>query len=480
MALMTKEQYVESIRKLKPNLYIYGEKVDNLLEHVLTHTMVDSISQLHKFAPDTPLLRAKSNLTQKEINRYVHLHITKEDLIKRVQLKRFMTPQHGCCLGARCVGNDAINAVYATTYDIDQKYKTTYHARFRKWLEMVQEEDLSVGGTMTDSKGDRSKKPFQQENKDAYLRIVEKNDKGIIVRGAKAHQSGAPVDHELLVMPTENMSDEDKDYSVCFATPSYAPGITQIFEAPAPNARRLNSSEIDLGNARYGVHGASLVVFDDVFIPWERVFMCGEYDFTLDLVLRFADLHRLTFAGCKSGHCDLVIGACAVGAEYNGVPKVAHIRDKLVRLRSAADLAYGCAIGSAYLSEISPSGVYFPDSSLVNAAKLQAINAVYLATQVGADIMGGIVCTAPSGKDLDNPKLKGYIDKYFQANPKYSAEDRIRIARLVEFLIGQGSIIPPESMLGGGPPAACELMIRRSIDFGYLMDAAKKIAGIKV
>lgn len=236
---------------------------------------------------------------------------------------------------------------------------------------------------------------------------------------------------------------------------------------------------MDFGNFEYGVHGSTLVVFNDVFIPKERVFMCGEYEFAGIMAATFGTFQRMATAGCKSGHCDLTYGAAAVAAEYNGCDKMSHIRDKIVEMSFQSALAYGTAIAAGYKAKATPSGVYLPDDLLVNAAKLQAVEAVWLASKLASEIVGGIVCTAPSQKDFKNPEIAEYVEKYFKGRADVSTENRVRIARLVEYLVGQGSIVPTESSHGGGPAALQKLGIRQSNNLNYLKGRAKKIAGIK-
>jgi 4-hydroxybutyryl-CoA dehydratase/vinylacetyl-CoA-Delta-isomerase len=467
MGRKTKAEYLQSMQELKPNLYAFGEKVENVMDFPLTRANINAVALTYELADERPILTATSHLTGEEINRFTHIHVTQEDLLKRIEMMRWLTPQHGGCVGARCVGCDGMQAVYATTYDMDQALGTSYHESFKKWLTYVQQNDLSVAGMMTDIKGDRRLRPGQQPDPDSFVHVVERRDDGIIVRGAKAHMSGAPITHEFLVMPTESMTEGDADFALSFAIPNGTEGVTQIMEAPAGNFRWLNGDELDRGNWKYGIHGASLVVFDNVFVPWDRVFMCGEYEFSGSLVGRFADMHRYTFIGCKSGHCDLVAGACALAAEGLGVEKVGHIKEKLTEIVEMASLAYGTGVGSGALGTQTASGSWVPDTILVNAGKVQGIKTVYRASEIAAEIAGGVVCTMPSQKDLRNPEIGPLVDKYFKAVDDISAADRIKLLRLIEYFIGQGSVIPAESLLGGGAPAACRTAIRASMNLSY-------------
>ncbi|HOW57905.1 MAG TPA: 4-hydroxyphenylacetate 3-hydroxylase N-terminal domain-containing protein, partial [Smithellaceae bacterium] len=236
---------------------------------------------------------------------------------------------------------DALNALSITTFNIDQKHKTSYYNRFVKYLEYVQNNDLVCDGAMTDPKGDRSLAPHQQSDPDMYLHIVEERKDGIVVRGAKAHQTGAVNSHEIIVMPTIAMSEQDKDYAVTFSLPSDTRGIVYIMGRQSCDTRKLEGETMDRGNVLFGGHEA-LVVFDNVFVPWERVFMFREYEFAGELVENFASYHRQSYA-CKVGVGDVLIGATQLIAEYNGAGKASHVKDKIIEMNHLNETLYcGC------------------------------------------------------------------------------------------------------------------------------------------
>lgn len=477
------QQYKNSIRKKKPTVYAFGERVKQVADHPAFAPALNAIALTYEMAREGEyenLMIVRSPFTGKMTNRFLHICQSPEDLIKRCELGKFLTPFHGACVGARCAGTAALNALYAMTFDMDGKYGTDYHQRFLKFLKYAQREDLTCSGMVTDAKGDRSLSPGQQTDRDVYLRVTEVREDGIVVRGAKAHQSGAALAHFNLVAPTVSLKENEKEFAVAFAVPPNAPGMIHIAEAPAPNARRLfDSDEMDFGNFKYGVHGSTLVVFDDVFIPRERVFMCGEHEFAGPLATMFGAFQRLATAACKSGHCDLTCGAAAVAAEYNGCAKMGHVRDKITEMSFQSVLAYGSAIAAGFKGATTPSGVCVPNDLLVNAAKLQAVEAVWTASKLAAEIVGGVVCTAPSRRDLENSEITTYVDKYFKGRAEISTENRVRIVRLIEYLVGQGSIVPTESSHGAGPAAVQRLMIRQNNNLNYLKERALRMAGIK-
>ena len=268
MGLMTAKEYRDSLRKLHTRVYMFGEKIDNWVDHPMIRPSINSVAMTYELAQDPQykeLMTATSHLTGKVVNRFTHIHRSSEDLIKKVKMQRLVGQKTASCF-QRCVGMDAFNAVYSTTYEIDQKYGTTYHEKLMAFLMYIQEHDLVVDGAMTDPKGDRSLAPHQQPDQDAYLHVVERRNDGIVVCGAKAHQTGALNSHWHLIMPTISMREEDKDWAVSFACPSDAEGVYMIYGRQSCDTRKLEGSLVDCGNPNYGGQ-ETLVVFDHVFIP---------------------------------------------------------------------------------------------------------------------------------------------------------------------------------------------------------------------
>jgi len=484
MALRTKQEYFDSIKQLKTELYAMGEKVNDLSAHPCFRPPLEAIGLVYELSGRKEYedsLTARSPFISDKINRFAHILQEQDDLAKRFRIARFMVHKHGACIGARCVSTGALNSVFAATYDMDRELGTAYHNRFLDFLKFVQKNDLAVCGAMMDVKGDRSLSPGKQPDPDAYLHIVEKRKNGIVVRGAKASISGAAIANEIVVLPCTALQPGEESYAVCFAVPSDAPGIIHVAEAPAPNVRRLHGDEMDFGNARYGTHGSTHVIFEDVFVPEDRIFMCGEQKFAGSLVNYFAMLQRLATSGCKTGHRDLLIGAAAVIADYNGIGNARHIREKLTDLYFQSELSAGCALAAVYNARKSPSGVFFPDPLYINLAKLQGVNAIWNGNFIIADVAGGLVCTPPTARDIQNEKIGKLLTKYFKGKSDVPTEHRIRMMRLVEYLSGQGSVVPIESTHGAGSPQAQRIVIQNT-----LMNAierfkkdAKVMAGIE-
>lgn len=481
MTMKTGKEYIESLRKLNLNLYMFGEKVTSPVDNPIIIPSMNAVALTYDLAHDPmyeDLMTATSHLTGKKINRFTHIFQNTEDLVKKVKRQRLLGQKTACCF-QRCVGQDAFNAVYSTSFEVDKKYNTNYYDNFVKFLLYVQEEDLVVDGAMTDVKGDRGLSPSKQVDPDMYLRVVERREDGIIVNGCKAHQTGIVNSHEILCMPTIAMGEDDKDYALSFAIPSDAPGITLIYGRQSCDTRKLEDSQIDVGNSEFGGHEA-LIVFDHVFVPKDRIFLNGESEFCGTLVERFSGHHRPSYA-CKVGVGDVLIGAAALAADYNGVAKASHIKDKLVEMTHLNETLYSTALACSYEGTPTPSGAHLIDLMLANVCKLNITKFPYEMSRLAEDIAGGQMVTQPSEKDFKSPVVGKYIEKYLRGVNDCPTENRMRIMRLIENMtLGTGAVgYRTESMHGAGSPQAQKIMIARLANLSHKKDLAKHIAKIK-
>ena len=489
--LMTGAQYIESLRKLKTRVYMFGEEIENWVDHPIIRPSINCVAMTYDLANDpqyADIMTAKSNLTGEVINRFGHLHQSTEDLKKKVKMHRLCGQKTASCF-QRCVGMDAFNAVYSTTFEVDEKYHTKYHQNFINFLKMVQTEDLVVDGAMTDPKGDRSLAPSAQKDPDMFVHVVEKREDGIVVRGAKCHQTGSINSHWHIIMPTQAMKPEDKDYAVSFACPSDAEGLYMIYGRQSCDTRKLEeSADVDLGNKQFGGQEA-LVVFDNVFIPNEYVFLNGEAEFAGMLVERFAGYHRQSYGGCKVGVGDVIIGAAALAADYNGANKASHIKDKLIEMTHLNETLYCCGIACSTEGYETKAGNYQIDLLLANVCKQNVTRFPYEIVRLAEDIAGGLMVTMPSEKDFKSDKVVGrngetigeICNKYFSASPTCTTEERMRILRFLENICLGASAVGyrTESMHGAGSPQAQRIMISRQGNIEAKKELAKAIAGIK-
>ena len=478
--LKTGKQYRESLEKLNLKVHLFGERIRNVVDHPLIRPSMNAVALTYDLAHQPEhreIMTAVSHLTGQRINRFTHIHQSADDLIKKSKMGRLLGSLTGCCF-QRCVGMDALNALSITTHDAEVRSGTDYHRRFLKYLEYVQQNDLTCDGAMTDPKGDRSQPPHAQADPDLYLRVIERKPEGIVVRGAKIHQTGAVNSHEIIVMPTVAMREADRDYAVAFALPSDSPGITYIIGRQSCDTRKLEDSTFDRGNLFFGGHEA-LVVFDEVFVPWERVFLCGEHEFAGGLVERFASYHRQSYA-CKVGVGDVLIGAAQTAAEYNGVAKSSHIRDKIIEMNHLNETLYCGCIACAAEGHREASGTWMVDTLLANVHKQNVTRFPYEIARLAQDIAGGLLVTLPSEKDFKTPETGRWIEKYCRGRAGVPVEHRMRILRLIENLtLGAAAVgYLTESMHGAGSPQAQRVMIAREVNLQEKQAAAKRLCGI--
>lgn len=482
MALMTGKEYLESLRKMKTKVYLMGELVENFVDHPMIRPSMNSVAATYDLAHQEEhkeVMTAVSNITGERVNRFCHLHQSTEDLKNKVKMQRLLGQKTASCF-QRCVGMDAFNAIYSTTFEIDEKYGTHYHENFKKYMKFVQDNDLTVDGAMTDPKGDRGLAPHQQQDPDLYLRVVEQREDGIVVRGAKAHQTGAVNSHEHLIMPTIAMGENDKDYAVSFSIESDAPGIIMIYGRQSCDTRKLEDGSIDVGNPSYGGQEA-LVVFNDVFIPNERIYLNGEHEFAGMLVERFAGYHRQSYGGCKVGVGDALIGAAALAAEYNGVTRASHVKDKLIEMTHLNETLYACGIACSTEGVQTKAGNYQIDLLLANVCKQNVTRYPYEIARLAEDIAGGLMVTMPTDMDFNHPEIGKYCTKYFAGNSKVPVENRQKVLRFIENLtLGAAAVgYRTESMHGAGSPQAQRIMISRQGNIQGKKELVKELTGIK-
>jgi 4-hydroxybutyryl-CoA dehydratase/vinylacetyl-CoA-Delta-isomerase len=482
MVLKTGNDYIDSLKGRRLDAYFLGEKVTDPAGHPVIGSSLRSLAATYDLAHDPdPARRTLATAETPEgavVNRFTHIHRSAEDLVKKIKLQRALGRRVGCCF-QRCVGWDALNALFITTHEVDAALGTSYHQRFLRFLAHVQVGDLVCQGAMTDVKGDRGARPGRQEDPDLFVRVVRRTADHIVVRGAKAHQTGALGAHEIIVMPTLALGPGEEDYAVSFAVPSDTPGITFVVGRQASDLRAVYDLPLDQGNARFAAHEA-LTVFDDVAVPLERVFLLGEVAYSGKLVERFAGFHRQSYGGCKAGIGDVLIGAVALAADYNGVAGASHVRDKLVEMVHLNETIYSCGLACSSEGKATPAGSYIIDLLLANVCKQNVTRLPYEMARLAQDLAGGLLCTLPSARDLANPATGEYIRKYLKGVPGVATEDRMRVLRLIETLtIGRGAVsYLVESMHGAGSPQAQRVVIGRQAPLDEYREAARALAGI--
>ena len=479
--MKTAKEYLESLKEKDFEIYMFGERVKNHSDNPIikpTRNCVAATYELAEKPEYEAMMTATSHLSGQKVNRFCHIHQSIDDLVKKSKMGRVLGAYTGSCF-QRCVGMDSLNALSMVCYDMDQKHGTEYYKRFLKYLRYVQDEDLVCDGAMTDAKADRSLRPSEQPDPDQYLHVVEEKEDGIVVKGAKLHQTGAVNSHEIIVMPTRAMREDDKDYAVTFAVPSDTKGIIYIYGRQSCDTRKLEAGNIDIGNTMYGGQEC-MVVFENVFVPWERVFMYKEWDFAGDLVEKLASYHRQSYA-CKAGIGDALIGATQLIAEYQGTAKASHIKDRILEMIHLNETIHCCSLTCAHEGHKEPSGTYYVNPLWANVTKLHVTKVPYEIAKSAQEVAGGIMVTMPSEKDFSDPNIGQYVSKYLKGVEGIPIEHRVRILRLIENItLGTGAVCYlTESMHGAGSPQAQKIMIGRTSDLERMKSAAKRLSGIK-
>ncbi|WP_338829581.1 4-hydroxyphenylacetate 3-hydroxylase family protein [Bradyrhizobium sp. 27S5] len=471
-------EYIESLRGRKLKVYLMGEAVEEPVDHPIIRPSINAVARTYDLANEDPeLASAISPLTGDRVNRFLHISASPGDLVMQNKMQRRLGQLTGTCF-QRCVGMDALNSLHSVTYDLDGKHSTGYHARFKQFLARVQRANLVIGGAMTDVKGDRGRSPSQQADPDLFLHVVRRTSEGVYVSGAKAHQTGCLNSHWLIVMPTMRLEAADKDYAIAGAIPVDADGITYIYGRQSCDTRSAEEGDIDAGNARFSGQEA-IIVFEEVFIPNELVFLDGEFEFASTLVERFTCYHRRSYV-CKTGVGDVLIGAAAAVADYNGVEHVSHVRDKLVEMTHLNETIYGTGVAASHQGIAMKSGAYLPDEMLANVCKHHVTRFPYEIGRLAQDLAGGLMVTLPSERELRHETVGPLIEKYLKGRPEVSTEDRIRVLRLVENMtLGRNAVgYLTESMHGAGSPQAQRIQIARSMQIEFKKTLAKTLAGV--
>jgi 4-hydroxybutyryl-CoA dehydratase/vinylacetyl-CoA-Delta-isomerase len=477
--ITTGEEYIESLRGRDLNVFLFGERVTEPVDHPIIRPSINAVAKTYELALTNPELgSALSPFTGTRINRFLHIAESPEDLVLQNKMQRRLGQLTGTCF-QRCVGMDAFNALYSVTHEIDTAYASNYHERFRSFVKMTQQAGAVIGGAMTDVKGDRSKAPHEQDDPDMYVHITKRTADGVYVTGAKAHQTGCVNSHWIIIMPTIRLGEADKDFAIVGAIPVDAKGITYIYGRQSCDTRSMEGTGLDAGNQQFAGQEA-MIVLKDVFIPNEYIFMDGEHDFAAMLVERFTCYHRRSYV-CKSGVGDVLIGAAATIAEYNGADRASHIKDKLVEMTHLNETIYGTGIASSYQATQTKSGNFINDEMLANVCKHHVTKIPYEIGRLAQDLAGGLVVTLPSEQDLQHPEIGPMIRKYLQGRADIPTEDRMRILRLIENMtLGRNAVgYLTESMHGAGSPQAQRIQIARQMQLDIKKQLAQKLAGIE-
>jgi len=474
--IKSKEQYFNNLFNMRNNVYIGGDAV-NRNDHRLRPGL-NVMATTFELAADPKykgVATATSSITGEEINRFVHLPQTPYDLMQKQKLIKMGARRVGGCI-QRCMGWDGSIALAVATKEMDDEYGTDYHTRCLKFLKHVHENDISLTCAQTDIKGDRLLRPSKQKNPDAYVRILEKRDDGIVVSGMKMSITAVAYVEEFLVLPTRALMEDDDDYAVAFAIPADTEGVSLVTR---PVWHREKDDTDASPFCKFGVSD-STIIFDNVFVPWERVFMCHEWQYGRRLALLFADSHRHSYSGCKPALTDIICGTTALAAEANNIQKVSHVREKINEFASAAELAYAAGTAAAVYGEKTSSGVFFPNKIFANVGRKLTGETIYHEYNLLTEIAGGIAITLPFHEDFKQGDNVEQLKKFIVRNPNLSPEISLKIWKLVEN-VGASAMsdwYKVAGVHGGGSPIMESIALGIDYDYNDKKELARYLAGI--
>jgi len=478
MGIKTREDYLVALRELRPNIYKFGELIEDVTTHPATKRTVESHALNYDAASDPELedmYTTTSVFTGEKILRWNSMMQSSDDLISNMRLKRQNYRRTGSCTGGVCVGWNSQNTMWAVTHDIDKEFGTDYQERLKNWILSAQSKGLAVAGALTDAKGDRSLKPSQQPDPDTNVRVVEARDDGIVIRGAKVMICGTAASHEIFLLPGGIYRETDQDFAVACVVPRDIEGLT-IVEATHPSDRRELEETADVEVPDTGITQGWLL-FEDVFVPKERVFMCKEWKYTAKVIQFFTAIYRACIGACVAGQGDVMIGASVLMARANGLSTKTFM-NKLVDMSINNQVTYGMGVGACALGSRHPSGSFFADPLTAHANKVMVATLPYEVKRLTQEIGGGITETGcmPSYKDFTNPEYGHLLQKYLKAGA-CSAESRFKAARLAEWLtVGAGI---PGCMHGGGSPDGAKLVVRFTTPMEEYANYARKMMNIE-
>ena len=478
--LMTGADYRESLRRLRPTVFVDGRRVASVADEPAFQPGINAVALTYDLAHRPELATLMTPVEQSSgrvVSRMTHLSTSTGDLLNKLEAVRLICQETGCA--QRYLTHDALNAIAQLAARLDDAGGSrTHRDRFLAYLHRVQTQDLTLGVAMTDAKGDRSRRPHQQANPDTYVHVVERNARGIVISGTKAIVTGAPYMHELLVMPCRNMGAEDADFAVCCAVPVDAPGLTIVARPAGRPGEKLEHGDA-LFSRKYG-QSTGVCIFDRVFVPWDQVFLAGEWEHSGHLTYSYATHHRQTCIAARAGFGDLLIGAGALMCEANGFDPGAesHLREQMVELITITEGFYACGVAaSVYGRRDEHTDVFMPDPVFANIGKLLLATKIYDMHRIAHTVSGGLIVTLPGPDEDHNPETAARLSDVLRAHPDIPYEQRIQTARFIEDLTAgyQGGWYSVISLHGGGSPAAMKQEIWRHYPLGNKVELVERL-----
>ena len=482
MAIRTPQEYLQSLRDGRV-VYSEGKRVEDVTKDPLLSIGANGTAwadyALYAMPEYHDTFVARDE-TGEEVSFVFMPSKSAEDLFRRREIIQLQARMLGGPGGGKFTGIDALNSLTLNSRIIDQATGSSYTASVEEYRKFLFKNDPALVVAMTDAKGDRSLRPGRQvQHKDFYVHIVDETKQhgqnGIVVRGAKTLISGAPWANEAIVVPCRAVVEEDDDYAVVFATPLNAKGIIMISSVEEP-AELDNDFDYPRSSAHFT--GSCALIFEDVFVPMERVFLKKEWRYSASFTYVFADFHRVSADAYKYPELEILVGLGALLAEYNGIDKVSRIRDNLAWLMMYAETVEALGKAACQFCVTQPgTDLVYPNPLFSNAAKFMFAENWHQATKIVQDIAGGLPCNIFSRKDYFNPETRSLIDKYFAGKDGVATEHRLRAMHLVRDVTS--SFDDVITIQAEGSLAAQRLSVYMLGDWERYKAAAKRVARIE-
>jgi aromatic ring hydroxylase len=473
--MRTSNEYLDSLRDGR-SVYYRGKRVDDVTRHEILRIPVKHASMLYEFKQKFPELAVYHDPEMGPVSAFYKIPHGVDDLLKRHELIKESTRYcNGVFNIVQAIGSDALFALFITASKSGDR---VFHERVQKYYRYVVENDLATAVAQTDVKGDRSLRPHEQPDPDLYVRVVDSNDEGIIVCGAKAHTTQSVAANEIIFIPTRSMVEKDRDYAIAFAIPANTKGLKLVCR-PVLEVEGLGREDAPISSQNLEIE--TLTILDHVFVPWDRVFLFKDWRLAGELANTFATYHRFTAISYRSVMAELFIGAARLAARFNGIENAPHVREDIIEMilyREIMDVAAKAAAHYPLIDE--KTGIAIPNPLYTNIAKLYS-NKMF-PNIVGAlvDIAGGLTSTLPTTDDLNSPEIRNYLVKYLQGSRKYTGEQRFKLLRLVRELAGgpmtgymMGLFIHAE-----GSVAASKIALYRDYKFERAEELVSRLAGV--
>lgn len=452
--IKTPAEYREALSKMRANI-VKDKLVRDPCQDKELDKGINVVSVSYEYAHDPQMkdfMTAKSPLTKKNVHRYNYIPQSKEDLEKRYEMINTLAKETFCA--QRCVGSDALYALFMGTYLVDQDktLKTDYHQRFLQYLQYVQENDIAPAGAITDAKGDRSISPAEQPQKDSYVHLVRKTDKGIYVSGVKSPITMGPYAEEICVLPGRQFAEHETEFAIAFAVPADAEGITRFVLSPEVKALE---GEFSACHGKKYLNKEAMIVFENVFVPWERVFLCGEYQYAGRFADFFATVHRFSYCACKPAVFDLLAGAAALISEYNGTEGKYLFSDskgKLFEIMKNSEMIKGMGQAAIKFAKETESGAILPDPVYANLGKFISGEQFPKAISILQDMAGNLPVSLPYENLLKDKEYGPKVKKVFARKEGVSPEDHYRLNELIRTIAAsdEGGLLQFGTRHGGG------------------------------